>query len=144
MARERIGVFQLSDSDGCTILSAPYQKLTGKQLRQRICCDAHDEHYWYGGSHEQRLKCDQELRDCVAALGDTKIERVAFWCVGQIMYYAVRVGGSPKLPTPWRWRKNVPFELEDVKSGYKPGGVDLDEERELEWEWIYDHFHDDH
>ena len=130
MSRERVRPFQPTDSDGCTIISNPYIKITGHNLPQRSCCDKHDEAYWYGGTHSQRLAADCELRDCVAALGNNPVEKAAFWCVAQTMYYAVRVGGSPKLPFPWRWRYSVGFQLKDVKSGYLPEGEEIDYEHE--------------
>jgi hypothetical protein len=126
MSRERDRPFLPSDSDGCTIISRPYNKIRGKNLPQRSCCDKHDEAYWYGGTHEQRLWADTKLRDCVAALGDNELERILFWFIAQIMYYAVRVGGSPKLPFPWRWRYSVGFKLKDLKSGYLPKGREID------------------
>ncbi len=123
-SRVRKGPFKPSDSDGCTLLSAPYNWLTGKQLEQRHCCDKHDEWYYYGGTSAQKLEADIELRECVKKCGEPGLERKCFWVIAWIMYYAVRIGGSPKLPFPWRWRNNVPYELEDIKSGFKDTPVD--------------------
>lgn len=120
------------DSDGCTIISKPYMWLTGKYLEQRPCCIKHDEWYHFGGTHAQRLFADQELRDCVLDCGDTQFEKACFWVVGWAMYYAVRVGGSPKLPFKWRWRNNVSYELEDLLSGYKDSPVDYEQEKSIE------------
>jgi hypothetical protein len=117
------------DSDGCTLISKPYQWLTGKQLKQRPCCVKHDERYHFGGTDAQRRFADIELRDCVFDFGDTNIEKVCFRAIGWMMYYAVRVGGSPKLPFPWRWRNNIGYELKDLLSGYKDTAVDYDEEK---------------
>ena len=119
-------------SDGCTVISKPYKWITGKFLPQRPCCVQHDECYYYGGSNDQRLLADRNLRDCVLTFGDTKIEKMVFCGIGWAMYIAVRLGGSPKLPTPWRWRNNVPYELEDLKSGYKSTPINYDEERKLD------------
>jgi len=59
------------------------------------CCDRHDVRYWPGGSVEQRLQADRDFRACVVAAGHP--------LAAGIYYYAVRVGGSPHLPTRWRW-----------------------------------------
>jgi hypothetical protein len=48
-----------------------------------------------GGTKEERLKADHELRDCVAAVGEPK--------TAELMLRGVRVGGTPYLPTSWRW-----------------------------------------
>jgi len=116
-------------TDGCTVISKPYKWLTGKYLEQRHSCIKHDEAYHYGGTHGQRLDADNDLRSCVCGCGDNGFEKSCFFVVGWLMYYAVRIGGSPKLPTPWRWRNNVSFELEDIKSGYKDTPVDYEELR---------------
>jgi len=137
-SRVRKGPFIPANSDGCTVISKPYTWLTGKQLKQRPCCIGHDEAYWYGGSFGQRLDADIKLRDCVCEIGDSTCEKIIFKIVGWVMYYAVRIGGSPKLPFPWRWRHNVPFELEDIKSGYLESGVDLQAEKQADVIWLED------
>lgn len=138
MSRVRKGPFNPANSDGCTVLSKPYNLITGKHLKQRHCCIRHDEKYWYGGSCEQRLQADVELRDCVWECGDNRLERFVFKIVGWIMYFAVRIGGTPKFPFPWRWRNNVPFKLKDVLSGYKSDDVDLIKEKQKEADWLLD------
>ena len=131
MSTRKVKPFILEqDSDGCTLMSKPYGLVTGgKRLAQRGCCDKHDEWYHYGGSKSQRQQADRELRDCVRALGDNIIERGLFKVIGMAMYIAVRVGGSPKLPFPWRWRNNVNFQLEDLASGYLLDDINYDNER---------------
>lgn len=61
----------------------------------RQCCIEHDIAYWCGGPAAARDKADLLLRACVVAAGR---EDAAAW-----MYYAVRLGGGPLLPFPWRW-----------------------------------------
>lgn len=117
------------DSNGCTLLSTPYYWLTKKRLAIRPCCDKHDEWYHYGGSAAQKMEADTELRLCVMGCGDTKFEKKCFKVLSWIVYFAVRVGGSPKLPFPWRWRNNVQYKLEDLKSGYKDRPMNYDEAR---------------
>lgn len=59
------------------------------------CCVAHDMDYWRGGTAEQRRSADAALRDCVAARSKGLLPR--------LMYRAVRLGGTPWLPTGFRW-----------------------------------------
>lgn len=59
------------------------------------CCTAHDYAYWQGGTYAQRLQADKQLRQCVAQVGQ---QHIAY-----LMLAGVRVGGSPYLPTSFRW-----------------------------------------
>ena len=59
------------------------------------CCTAHDLSYWQGGSYQQRLEADQELKNCVAQTGQPEIAK--------LMLAGVRVGGTPLFPTSFRW-----------------------------------------
>lgn len=59
------------------------------------CCTAHDYAYWQGGTYTERLIADQELQLCVAEVGEPEI--------ADLMLSGVRVGGTPYLPTPFRW-----------------------------------------
>lgn len=61
----------------------------------RDCCVAHDLAYWQGGSRQQRLAADRQLRVCVS-------ERAGA-ALGELMYSGVRLGGSPRWPTSYRW-----------------------------------------
>lgn len=61
----------------------------------RHCCDLHDTRYWSGGSAAERKRADHEFRDCIIGTGHPVTAR--------IYYYGVRVGGTPYLPTSWRW-----------------------------------------
>ena len=60
----------------------------------QVCCVVHDIPYWCGGSEEDRKQTDEWLEQCAneKATG-----------MGDIMYPAVRIGGAPWLPAPWRW-----------------------------------------
>jgi len=58
-------------------------------------CEKHDYAYWMGGTAMQRKRADIALAAGVAKAG--------YPLVGALMYYAVRVGGVPWLPTSYRW-----------------------------------------
>lgn len=59
------------------------------------CCVEHDVAYWCGGTSPHRHLADEALRACVSAVRGAPMA----W----LMYAAVRVGGAPWLPFPWRW-----------------------------------------
>ncbi|MBU0484968.1 MAG: hypothetical protein KKB30_10700 [Proteobacteria bacterium] len=59
------------------------------------CCIEHDTIYWLGGTSEERKKADLALQECVSQK-DHPI-------MGRVMYYGVRLGAVPWLPTPFRW-----------------------------------------
>jgi hypothetical protein len=65
------------------------------------CCIRHDFAYWQGGTYEQRLAADEELESCVALAGEPTI--------ASLMLAGVRVGGTPYLPTSYRWGYGWPF-----------------------------------
>ena len=79
-------------TDGCSL--APNGTLEHKDLWLK-CCKEHDHKYWRGGTKAERLKADIELRDCIAAVGEPKI--------ATLMLAGVRAGGTPYLPTGFRW-----------------------------------------
>jgi len=79
-------------SDGCS--GFPDGTLAQKTLWLN-CCTAHDLSYWQGGSYQQRLEADQELKNCVAQTGQAEIAK--------LMLAGVRVGGTPLFPTSFRW-----------------------------------------
>lgn len=79
-------------SDGCS--SFPDGTLQQNRL-WLLCCEEHDYAYWKGGTYQERLASDQRLRDCVAAVGEPAI--------AELMLAGVRVGGTPWLPTRFRW-----------------------------------------
>ncbi|MFT4560353.1 MAG: hypothetical protein ACI9BW_000087 [Gammaproteobacteria bacterium] len=59
------------------------------------CCTTHDLAYWRGGTAQERLLADRELRICVSEHGQASI--------AAMMFAGVRVGGSPYFPTSFRW-----------------------------------------
>ena len=73
----------------------------------RQCCVSHDRTYWVGGTRAERMAADQLLEKCVAATGQPK---TAF-----LMRVGVWFGGSPYLPTSFRWGFGWPY-----LRGYKP------------------------
>lgn len=74
------------------------------------CCRAHDLAYWRGGTYGERLEADRELEACVLEAGEPEIAK--------IMLAGVRVGGSPFLPTSFRWGYGWPY-----LRGYEPLSV---------------------
>ena len=79
-------------SDGCS--SFPDGTFQQEKL-WLSCCQQHDFDYWQGGTVEQRLLSDQQLKHCVAQVGEPTI--------AILMLAGVRVGGTPYLPTSFRW-----------------------------------------
>ncbi|MEE9343341.1 MAG: FAD-binding oxidoreductase [Gammaproteobacteria bacterium] len=65
------------------------------------CCINHDRSYWLGGTYDERQAADIALKDCVAALGKPDI--------ASLMLSGVRVGGTPWLPTTFRWGYGWPW-----------------------------------
>jgi hypothetical protein len=65
------------------------------------CCVAHDFAYWKGGTAAQRKVADAKLRACVT-------ERYKA-LTGTLMELGVRAGGTPYLPTSYRWGYGWPF-----------------------------------
>lgn len=96
-------------SDGCSGgMSAIYQQLKflhskhGKELSWRQCCVIHDQAYYFGGSKIQKRRADAELSSCVSEVVGTEY-------LGKAMQIAVKLGGSPNLPTSYRWGYGVDF-----------------------------------
>ena len=71
------------------------------------CCRRHDRKYWLGGTKAERWDADIGLRDCVAAVGQPRI--------AERMLRGVRAGGTPYLPTRFRWGYGWRY-----LRGYKP------------------------
>jgi len=66
------------------------------------CCVLHDLAYWRGGTWDERLMADKELRACVLRVsGDAAL--------ADLMFAGVRAGGGPYLPTSYRWAYGWPF-----------------------------------
>ena len=85
-------------SDGCSAF--PDGTLQHNAL-WLSCCRQHDFDYWKGGSYQQRLDSDKTLESCVASVGEPEIAK--------LMLLGVRVGGSPYLPTEFRWGYGWPY-----------------------------------
>ncbi len=86
---------QLADfkSDGCSLfVDGTFQD---REL-WKGCCVEHDVAYWKGGTEEEREAADLKFRACI--LKKTGNETLA-----ELMYEAVRAGGSPHFPTWYRW-----------------------------------------
>jgi len=85
-------------SDGCSAF--PDGTLEQKEL-WLACCQQHDLEYWQGGTYQERLASDQALKACVANVGEPEI--------ALLMLAGVRVGGTPYLPTRFRWGYGWPY-----------------------------------
>jgi hypothetical protein len=70
------------------------------------CCIVHDIAYWCGGSQADRQAADQALKQCVNKQANV---------IGSFFYFGVRLGGTPWLPTPWRWG----YGWQDWPHGYE-------------------------
>ena len=85
-------------SDGCSAF--PDGTLEQNKLWLK-CCTAHDYAYWKGGTYDERLASDKALKKCVAEVGEPEI--------ALLMIAGVRVGGTPFLPTTFRWGYGWPY-----------------------------------
>lgn len=86
-------------TDGCSLF--PDRSLVSK-ADWCDCCLAHDLAYWKGGTAEERLKADEELKHCVqAATGNHNL--------ANLMFAGVRAGGGPYFFTPYRWGYGWPY-----------------------------------
>ena len=101
-------------SDGCSAF--PEGTIEQKQL-WHSCCVIHDLAYWKGGNEEQRKAADLALQACVAEVGEPALAK--------LMLAGVRVGGTPWLPTRFRWAYGWPY-----LRGYKE--AEGDEVRQIE------------
>lgn len=98
--------------DGCSGgMSTFWRKVLKKIPPWEGCCDEHDFAYAKGGTRAERLEADFNLMLCVRDRG--------YPTLAEAMFTAVRVGGVPWAPTPWRWgfatdrRSYVPEEREE-------------------------------
>ena len=83
-------------TDGCSGgLSFAWRLLFGSVTPWEDCCIEHDRVYWRGGTAASRRAADRALLACVRKKG--------YPAVGILLWAAVRVGGHPLLPLPWRW-----------------------------------------
>lgn len=80
-------------SDGCSM--APDRGwLTHRDWVQ--CCVNHDKAYWLGGTAPEKKNADIVFKQCLLSVGMKEVE-------AEVFYRAVERGGSPDLPTTWRW-----------------------------------------
>lgn len=96
-------------SDGCSLFQGMTEAHNNVWLH---CCDQHDRAYWRGGTYAQRCAADAALMECVAKTGNAAIAAV--------MLTAVRAGGSPYLPTQFRWGYGWPYWM---LRGYKANAL---------------------
>lgn len=94
----RADILKPFTSDGCSVF--PDGTIAQKKL-WLSCCESHDYDYWKGGTYQQRLDSDKALKQCVSNVGEPKI--------ALIMLAGVRVGGTPFLPTSFRWGYGWPY-----------------------------------
>ena len=80
-------------TDGCSLFPDGDAE---DRVRWCDCCVEHDEAYWRGGSAEERKRADTVFRDCLV----TRSNRPT---LAAVMYRGVRIGGTPWLPTGFRW-----------------------------------------
>lgn len=85
-------------SDGCSAF--PDGTPDDEEL-WHSCCVMHDLAYWKGGSSEEREAADYALKACVEEVGKPD--------VAELMLAGVRVGGTPWLPTQFRWAYGWPY-----------------------------------
>ncbi len=97
-ARDKPESLKAFTSDGCSAF--PNGTIQEQELWLQ-CCYEHDLAYWKGGTFKQRYNADLELRQCVAKVGEPEI--------ANLMLAGVRVGGTPFLPTPFRWAYGWPY-----------------------------------
>jgi protein tyrosine phosphatase (PTP) superfamily phosphohydrolase (DUF442 family) len=85
-------------TDGCSVFPDGLPNHRDLWLQ---CCTDHDRAYWLGGTASDRRAADRQLRHCVAAAGKP--------AAADLMLRGVRVGGSPWLPTSFRWGYGWPY-----------------------------------
>ena len=104
-------------TDGCSLFPDGDLKDNERWLN---CCVEHDRSYWRGGTWDQRLQADRDLQHCVAQSGMPE--------VANLMLGGVRIGGSPFLPTGFRWGYAW-----DYLRGYQP--INEQEQQALDKAW---------
>jgi hypothetical protein len=85
-----------STTDGCSGgMTAGWQLISHKPPPWNDLCVTHDCAYWAGGNSALRVYADRDLLVSMIQRG--------YPIIGFAMYVAVRIGGVPWLPLPWRW-----------------------------------------
>lgn len=101
-----------------------YAALLGRRPPWEACCVIHDWAYWNGSSaegYDRRLAADTALHQCVTATGTRRADDIgahlhlpaaavarSFTTAADLMFVAVRTGGAPCTPLPWRWGYGLP------------------------------------
>lgn len=80
------------ESDGCTCVPDGPRSDPDKW---HPFCEEHDLAYWKGGTRRDRLNADRKLKAAIKESGHP--------CISEIYFIGTRFGGTPYLPTPWRW-----------------------------------------
>jgi len=100
------------------------------------CCVDHDRRYWRGETEEgfsKREQADSILRECVKLIGAEQGDEIAakiglpteevvtlINLTGDLMYHAVRVGGTPCTGLPWRWGHGWPPCSDEIEPATTP------------------------
>ena len=103
-------------TDGCSGGMSAFWQLVVKPFTKtdipwRDCCVTHDREYWEGGTWYDRVQADLNLAKCVDARG------YPVWA--KLMYWGVRIGGSPFWPFSWRWGYGWKLGLIQRITGWK-------------------------
>ena len=108
-SEERINPFS---SDGCSLF--PNSSLISEEDWCE-CCFLHDISYWRGGTEQERLTADLQLKQCVFESTNDQV-------LADVMFHGVRFGGSPYFYNWYRWgygwsyeRKYLPLSADEIK-----------------------------
>lgn len=88
-------------TDGCSVISFIWKLLfklkivKNELLPFHFHCVEHDKFYYEGGTKKERY-----FADCLLM---AKIAKQGYPICSFIVFLAVRFGGMPYLPFPWRW-----------------------------------------
>jgi hypothetical protein len=83
-------------TDGCSGgMTTAWRLILRRDPPWNDLCVEHDKVYWRGGSAAERRAADRALREAIALRG--------YPVTAALMWAAVRIGGHPLLPLPWRW-----------------------------------------
>ncbi len=80
------------EGDGCTLFS---EGTSANPNLWRHCCDLHDIRYWFGGTKDDELEADQNLKSCVGEVAGTFLATV--------MYTAIRAGHYSPIKNKYKW-----------------------------------------
>jgi len=120
---ELLILFALSFSpDGCTLFP---EGTPSKPSLWAHCCLEHDLFYWAGGSHQQRLKADRNLHQCVAETGHPALARLIYASVrlgrfSPVKFDSQRWGNAWGRKTPYRALSEEQITLIIEKLEYHP------------------------